>query len=155
MQGPIGRVVKGHILHRQIPDVFQKAHPRPEAPYIQRAFMESVIRIVIVKAKAPLSVDHAGSGDGNILLMPCQEKTAPLPAGILVIILEAIGEIRHILRLHAGNQPCALLQVQVHVGTQDQRSGQELPGRDHNSAAGFGAVIDCRLNCFRTLGCSI
>lgn len=122
MKGPKGRIIKGHILNSEIFNILQKACTRTKSCYKKRALVKSMICIIICKNQTSLSVNHPAAGNFYIFSMTREEKTASIPSNILIVILKVFGKINHILLIQTGNQHCALLQMQIHIGFQMKRT---------------------------------
>ena len=75
MQRPEGGIVEGHIFYGQVPHIFQKACPGPEAPNLQRAFVAPAVGLIFKEDLPPSSVNSAAPGDGDVFgaLVPVED----------------------------------------------------------------------------------
>ena len=105
--------------------------------------MAAAVVGVLVKNLTSPAVNTSEAGNRHVLGVARQKKAAALPAGVAVVVVKITHQIRHVGRVEAGDQLRAAFQMEIHIGFELDRAGEELPGRDgHTAAAGSAAGVD-------------
>ena len=125
VQRPERRVLQGHIAHGKIFDCLKQHHARAEYVVEFRAFVESVVCILVQKHLITLTVNCTHPADGHVFGVAGPQKEAAFPAVGGVVRVGAVPALRergNIGGVQAADKHRAALQMQLHIVLQQHRA---------------------------------
>ena len=125
VQRPERRVLQGHIAHGKIFDCLKQHHARAEYVAEFRAFVESVVCILVQKHLITLTVNRTHPADGHVFGVAGTQKETALPAvgGVIGVgAVPALRERNDVVGVQAADKHSAAFQMQLHVVLQQHRA---------------------------------